>query len=736
MAERFGRRSCPARIDIPAAPTTLGSAAGDDAMPPPGTSTPPAQGPEPAAGPAPRGFDRQLALALLLAAAVVVPRSLLIVRAHSETYDEQYHLERGLSFWNRSIAAKGLLLNDPPLGEGLLALPMLATNLLEGRAPDDPRLYDATGRAERVSAGVAAWGSAMFLAAVGLGFAWCRRLYGARAAWLVAALLVLDPNFAAHAPIASLDVLGATGIVAACFLVWRYFERPTPGRLLGMGVGIGAALMLKHTAMPLPLLVLASAALWWVVRPWRAGEAWASWRSALPGRVAALAALGPVVVLTIWALTLFDVSPPISPIVSDSRARTIPDPPGPSRQLRLELERSLHLHDPWPAGIYLRALRVALWHGSVGHEALLFGERRMTGWWYYYPAVATFKVPIGVAAVFLLALLSLRRAPPRWAEWGLLIPLAVWAAFLMNNPINIGFRHFLPAYALLLMLAGRSVAGAGRLGAAAAWSAVAAAGLHAASYHPDYLSYVNFPRRKPHLSISDSNLDWGQGLKQVRDWLDAHPQRGRTVWLFYFGDPGPAWDFPSVRYYLGDRVALNPPEPLPTRGLLILSPVFEAAAYNASKTRVFYDTLAPLEPDAIIGHSLLVYDLDRLGAGRPFRWDVGAPPRQDDRGHAPEAPGRADRRREGLLVARRQEGAGDRPGPPPLPAPRAAGRGGRGRRGEPAGVPRHGIPRLGPRRDARGGRALPVAGDRGRPGARPPGALAGRRRAREGVRDA
>ena len=40
---------------------------------------------------------------LLLAAAVLAPRSFLAARAHSESYDDDYHLLRGLAFWTRSI---------------------------------------------------------------------------------------------------------------------------------------------------------------------------------------------------------------------------------------------------------------------------------------------------------------------------------------------------------------------------------------------------------------------------------------------------------------------------------------------------------------------------------------------------------------------------------------------------------------------------------------------------------
>jgi hypothetical protein len=139
---------------------------------------------------------------------------------------------------------------------------------------------------------------------------------------------------------------------------------------------------------------------------------------------------------------------------------------------------------------------------------------------------------------------------------------------------------------------------------------------------------MNFPRHKPYLAISDSNVDWGQALKQARAWIDARPRDGRTIYLRYFG-----FYSGNLRYYLGDRaVVLEETAPPPTHGLLIISPVIEAGLYD---DRNAYVGLQRLEPDAVIGHSLLVYDLDRLGGGKPFRWPTAA----SGRGAPDPAPG-------------------------------------------------------------------------------------------------
>jgi hypothetical protein len=48
------------------------------------------------------------------------------------------------------------------------------------------------------------------------------------------------------------------------------------------------------------------------------------------------------------------------------------------------------------------------------------------------------------------------------------------------------------------------------------------------------------------LWLDDSNVDWGQGLKQLKIWLDKNAH-GRSFQLGYFGTypPGGIWDFLS-----------------------------------------------------------------------------------------------------------------------------------------------------------------------------------------------
>src|SRR5689334_767255 len=87
-------------------------------------------------------FDRPFWLAVVVAACVLVPRTVLVSRVHTECWDDLAHLRQGLSLLMRTGVGGDRA--DPPLGQVLTCLPMVATGCLPPRPesyvppPDDP----------------------------------------------------------------------------------------------------------------------------------------------------------------------------------------------------------------------------------------------------------------------------------------------------------------------------------------------------------------------------------------------------------------------------------------------------------------------------------------------------------------------------------------------------------------------------------------------------------------------
>lgn len=512
---------------------------------------------------------------MLVAALIVMPRTLLIAHAHTETVDEDFHLYCGLQALYRDLDV--VKLNDPPTGEALIALPFRLLGLKTIYHTIGTAIHDQPVSAETLRLLVAGWKAILFIPFVGVVFSWTRKLFGTAGAWLAAGLVIFEPNFAGHIAPATLDVIGVEGIVIACYAWWRYFERQTILRLIVAALLLALALTLKHTAVILPGVVALMWACFWIGRrsEQRLGRQ--------------LRHVGITIVVVAAAITLLSG--------------------GIQRPMMLKAWRKNHpelaatLERPLPAGWYIGSLANASNHSDRGHRAFLLGEYSRHGWWSYFPIVATYKVPIAVFVLGGFAIASLWRRRLTFDEIGLLLPMIALGFFVIQSGMNVGFRHMLPAYAFGLMwIGGRSLVWTGRL----RWAPIGVAAIGAievASWHPNYLSYINYPRERVWTQISDSNLDWGQGLKQVREWIDARPADGRPIYINCFDDV--AYD-----YYLGKRATFLPSEgPLPRSGLLIIAPTQLMHVYDEAKTFV---PLQKVDPVAIIGDAMLVFDLDAL----------------------------------------------------------------------------------------------------------------------------
>jgi hypothetical protein len=158
---------------------------------------------------------------------------------------------------------------------------------------------------------------------------------------------------------------------------------------------------------------------------------------------------------------------------------------------------------------------------------------------------------------------------------------------------------------MALLLSTRLVVHGKRLGRVAAPALCAIGAIEGLRAHPDELSYVN---RGPgaYLDISESNIDWGQGLIEARRWIDEHAPCP-PVSLAYFGSD-------DIGANLGDRAQPRPPEDgPPDDGTYIVSPVFVVGTYGARKAD--FADLRARTPDAVIGRSLLVYRMGRCAGG-------------------------------------------------------------------------------------------------------------------------
>jgi hypothetical protein len=202
-------------------------------------------------------------------------------------------------------------------------------------------------------------------------------------------------------------------------------------------------------------------------------------------------------------------------------------------------------------------------------------------------------------------------------EYALWIPIAlIFVSNILFNSFQLGVRHVLPAYPLLIVLISprvRSLLAGFRSGGRSAAIAAGAALLlvwHAAgtlAVAPRYLQFFNALAGGPeggHRWLIDSNVDWGQDLIRLREYQER--EQIEVVNLAYFGRVNPK--VYGIRFVPLER---------DSRGIAVVSASFLMGRpylwHQGGRMRwVPVDTYAWLrerEPIARVG-SMFVYRLD------------------------------------------------------------------------------------------------------------------------------
>jgi hypothetical protein len=467
------------------------------------------------------------------------------------TFDEPAHIAAGLSYL--TTGEFKINLQHPPLLKEIGALPLVLAGVRwpvseeawRGVSTDpDPSLQWEIGQAvlyqndpERV----------MFLSrlpflllTIVLGwavYAWGRRMLGTMPALMATALLAFDPSIVAHGVLVATDTGFALFVVLFLWALWEYLNHRSLKRLVVCGLALGGALGAKFSGIllpPLALLLLLLATRWIP--------------AAVPRRSSSLVdpyageGGGPRIV---WSLALAMAFLMIAAVV-------------------------IHLLYFLPRNPFLYLAGIGrvnadhnptYWPYMAGRFQPLF--------WTYYAVAYLLKEPIPAILLAALGAFSLMRRGgdvPALDRAFVVLPAVAFFAFytgLLHLPLrlffaiplphNLGFRYLIPALPCLYLAGGvgaRWLWTSGvlwkRLGLTAllAWLAVGAAGIY-----PDHLSYFNesacLLSRPSRIGLDggsacgpmwldDSNVDWGQGLKQLKMWLDAEAP-GRRIGLAYFG---------------------------------------------------------------------------------------------------------------------------------------------------------------------------------------------------------
>ncbi len=596
-------------------------AAQDPARPAAGKPAAPAQAPAPArpaaagaAAPGGCGLARlqsmarrsvvqwgMAGLALAFFAAVAIPAA----RTHTPTPDEFVYVPAGL--YHLQTGDLSFDPTNPPLLKIAMALPLAGMDV---KLDLDPRYRDnRTGwgpwifgtrfmdlnRERYLDAYFAARlvVVAMTVLLGALVFVRARELLSPAAALAALVLFASMPPLVAHGSLATLD-LGVTALLFAGFCATaRFGSTKRYEWAAATGALFGFAFAVKGTAALLAPVVPVVVALQW--RDWRvAGAA----RFVAGGATMAVAAWGAI--LLSYGLQGFPLPEPL-----------------------------------------VEGVRFQMAQSSAGEfPAFLFGDWSQTGWWHYYLVALALKTPLPSLVLMLAGGTAIVRDARRRdrvrgnrdaiaaGAWIALPVLLLLYLLSFHYAKDYGIRYLLPAFPFLVLLAGRGVdlllsAGPRARVAAAvllAWQVVACA-----VATPHHLAYFNElaggPDRARRLLL-DSNLDWGQDLGRLGEYMKANGID--RIGLGYFGHVDP-------RVY-GIDYTIAPITPAAGRYAIsanFLAGYPYAITYAGPRIRGVakgaWAWLDRLEPVARVGRSIYVFDVTSEDAARLASAGRGVP---------------------------------------------------------------------------------------------------------------
>ena len=492
------------------------------------------------------------------------------VRRESQTWDEANHIFAGYRSWTHGDF--GLNPEHPPLVKLLATAPLLWSQ------PKPPALEerffkeDAFLRGkeflyqndpEKILGQTRTAAAILTLLTALVVFFGTREMFGTGAAFIALTLLTFDPNLLAHGALITTDVGLTCFMFLTVFLFYRFLKCPSALRLIVTGISVGLVLAVKHTGLlilPIMFLLVLCEIVLNIFGPDREKI----FRHALKlcGSLALITLIGWVV---LWSFYRFRY---------DARPNGLQmNPP------LAEYVKGLEPHEAWPISLMARwhVLPESYLYGLADvkltanyYTSYLLGKVYAHDVWFYFPVAFLIKSTVGVLALLLLTLIVIAtRRLNCWREiLFLVVPVIFYLAVALTVGMNIGVRHILVVYVFLYVL----IAGA-------AWALIRrsrkwayAVGLlvlvHAASSvkaFPNYIPYANELWGGPSQTykyLTDSNADWGQQLKSIKQYLD---QRGvKDCWFVYF-----AAGVAEPKYYG------IPCKPLPTINTLWLNEPIE-----------------------------------------------------------------------------------------------------------------------------------------------------------------
>ncbi len=504
-------------------------------------------------------------------------------------------------------------------------------------------------------------------------FRWAKELYGNKAGLLALFLYSFSPTFLAHSRYVATDVGAAAAFFIATYYLIKWLRQSSKKNLIKAGLVFGLAMLTKFSLVLLVPYFIFLVVVWSLIKPLslqttKKNEVISKNATGLPRRslrslltmIIGLLLIGIIGLALIWPVYLFHTwDYPLERQLADT-------------QFHFRDFAVKQISDPviWmadkpllrPYGQFFLGFLMVLRRATGGNTTYFLGEVSNMGWHYYFPIVFLIKVPLSFLVLILLTLFSAvwlikkpfwQRPFQRFFQWtkkyftefALLSFLALYWATSITSNLNIGVRHILPTFPILYLLISGQIT---KWLSFSFWPVLEKFKLTPKDIsrtirtsificlktyfkylilvillfwyafgtfkvYPHFLAYFNEVvggASNGYKYVNDSNLDWGQDLKRLTQFVEEN--KINKIYLNYFGGG-------SAKYYLGEKFQdwwgdRNPADLPPHSWLAVSATLLQGGralpAPGFNQKTDYYNWLNQYEPVTIIGHSIFVYYIE------------------------------------------------------------------------------------------------------------------------------
>jgi hypothetical protein len=247
-------------------------------------------------------------------------------------------------------------------------------------------------------------------------------------------------------------------------------------------------------------------------------------------------------------------------------------------------------------------------HLKTGHYSYLMGKTSLKGWLHYFPIAFSIKNPIPLLLFFLWSFIFFLKfhKNKKFIHFFLLSFVFLYFLIISIFGLNIGYRYLLPIHPCLAVYISSLIPPLIKSKKIKLWILFCILSLWyiygTLKIYPHYLAYFNEfigGPDKGSFYLVDSNLDWGQDLIGLKQYLDQN--KIDSIYLAYFGTDDP--EYRKISYKTFDPNNLKP-------GYYAISATRLRGVYHEMEKPDLFKKFWNLEPIAKIGYSIFIYKID------------------------------------------------------------------------------------------------------------------------------